>query len=496
MLTTSLSPRFAPRSLMLVTMLLIFAASARAQTTAITYQGRLTDAGASANGQFDLQFKLFNIVSAGAQQGATIVRDDVQVANGVFTVTLDFGTPVFTTTAGKFLEIGVRPGASGGDFILLAPRQPITASPYSIQTINAERLGGVGASQYVQTNDARLTDARQPAAGSANYIQNTTTQQTGNFNISGNGTVGGTLTGNGIATGIGVRGNSFGGTGVFGFSTAGTGTRGESLSGTGVDGISSLDGVMGQGGRFGVWGIGNGSGVRGESTNGTGTGVDGRSTDGSGVLGTGSNRGSIALRAEGTSWFHGDTTALKNTSGAGIAIGSLPGVGYIFAYDYGANAAQTLSLNNPGGRVGIGTTTPDQTLTVNGNASKTAGGGSWVVPSDERLKNIQGRYTPGLRAVMQLQPIRYQYKPDNVLGIKTAGEQVGFGAQAVERIIPEAVIRNAQGYRMINNDPILWTMLNAIKEQQAQIERQARLLKQQQRQIDRLMKISVNRRRK
>jgi hypothetical protein len=46
---------------------------------------------------------------------------------------------------------------------------------------------------------------------------------------------------------------------------------------------------------------------------------------------------------------------------------------------------------------------------------------------------------------------------------------VGFGAQALQKIIPEAVTRNSNGYLMVNNDPILWTMLNAIKEQQKEI---------------------------
>src|SRR5262249_43997956 len=61
------------------------------------------------------------------------------------------------------------------------------------------------------------------------------------------------------------------------------------------------------------------------------------------------------------------------------------------------------------GRVGIGTTSPDMTLSVNGNADK-PGGGSWLNFSDERLKDIAGRFTPGLEAIMKLQPIRYQYK--------------------------------------------------------------------------------------
>ncbi|MEP6705984.1 MAG: tail fiber domain-containing protein, partial [Pyrinomonadaceae bacterium] len=107
------------------------------------------------------------------------------------------------------------------------------------------------------------------------------------------------------------------------------------------------------------------------------------------------------------------------------------------------------------------------------------GGGTWDVFSDERLKNIKGRYNTGLKALMQLQPIRYEYKPNNPLGIKLEGENIGFGAQSLQKIIPEAVTRNSAGYLMVKSDPILWTMLNAIKEQQkeiAQLKQQVRRL--------------------
>jgi hypothetical protein len=40
----------------------------------------------------------------------------------------------------------------------------------------------------------------------------------------------------------------------------------------------------------------------------------------------------------------------------------------------------------------------------------------------------------------------------------------------LQKIIPEAVTKNGAGYLLVNNDPILWTMLNAIKEQQKEIE--------------------------
>jgi hypothetical protein len=121
------------------------------------------------------------------------------------------------------------------------------------------------------------------------------------------------------------------------------------------------------------------------------------------------------------------------------------------------------------GNVGIGTTAPDLKLSVSGDADKSVGGGSWQFFSDERLKNIKGRFNSGLKAVMQLRPVRFQYKPDNALGLQSEIEQVGFGAQALQKVIPEAVSKNANGYLMVNNDPILWTMLNAIQEQQKEI---------------------------
>src|SRR5215213_71538 len=131
------------------------------------------------------------------------------------------------------------------------------------------------------------------------------------------------------------------------------------------------------------------------------------------------------------------------------------------------------------GRVGIGTTAPDQLLSVNGDASK-QGGGSWLTFSDERLKKIRGPFNLGLNAVMQLQPVRYEYKTDNAVRLASVGERIGFGAQAVQKVIPEAVTTSDSGYLMVNNDPIMWTMLNAIKEQQKEIvelKRQVRQLR-------------------
>src|SRR5712692_10373846 len=188
---------------------------------------------------------------------------------------------------------------------------------------------------------------------------------------------------------------------------------------------------------------------------------------------TTANHAVVEVRTTGTSGF-GPGLILDNTSMTGgrswsiFASGASDGVGATGTFSIFDRAVGSRLAIDSSGNVGIGTTGPTALLSVNGTANK-PGGGSWDIFSDERLKNIKGRFNSGLKAVMQLKPIRYEYKPDNALGLKSEGEHVGFGAQALQKIIPEAVTRNANGYLMVNNDPILWTMLNAIKEQQKEI---------------------------
>ncbi|MBS1796541.1 MAG: tail fiber domain-containing protein [Acidobacteria bacterium] len=182
---------------MILILLSAVATAAEAQTTAFTYQGKLNDGGLAADGNFDLQFRLTNL--AGTQIGATLQFTSVAVSKGVFTVQLDFGANF--PGDDRYLEIGVRPAASPNPFTILAPRVPITSTPYAIQSLNAAtadnavRLGGILSTNYVQGTDGRLSDARAPLAGSSNYIQNTSLPQFADFNVSGNGTVGGTLSG-------------------------------------------------------------------------------------------------------------------------------------------------------------------------------------------------------------------------------------------------------------------------------------------------------------
>lgn len=168
-----------------------------AQSNEITYQGSLKVGGVPANANHDFEFRLFDALSGGTQVGPLVLQNNVTVTDGVFSVKLNFG-PNFPGQD-RYLEITVRPAGSGG-YTPLTPRQKVGSVPYAIQSINsgnstfsvtaqnALSLGGVAAAQYVVTSDVRLTDSRNPLAGSTNYIQNSNTlQAASNFNVSGTG---------------------------------------------------------------------------------------------------------------------------------------------------------------------------------------------------------------------------------------------------------------------------------------------------------------------
>jgi hypothetical protein len=111
---------------------------AESMGTAFTYQGRLIDANAVADGLYDFQLKLFDDphVKLGNQVGSTIDMNELDVIEGYFTAELDFArgdSNVFDGNA-LWLEIRVRPGEleDPDEYIILLPRQQITPTPYAI----------------------------------------------------------------------------------------------------------------------------------------------------------------------------------------------------------------------------------------------------------------------------------------------------------------------------------------------------------------------------
>lgn len=132
--------------------------------TAIAYQGRLKTGGMPADGAYDMNFRLYNAVTAGSQVGPAQVNDGtlnpvVDVQDGLFTVKLDFGA-VFDGTA-MWLEIDVRPD-NVGSYTTLSPRQPFCATPYALYALNGP---GVGDSYWIQNGSDLHYDAGNVGIG-------------------------------------------------------------------------------------------------------------------------------------------------------------------------------------------------------------------------------------------------------------------------------------------------------------------------------------------
>ena len=89
-------------------------------------------------------------------------------------------------------------------------------------------------------------------------------------------------------------------------------------------------------------------------------------------------------------------------------------------------------------------------------------------PSDIRLKENVLDIAYGLKDILKLRPVSYKWKNDKV----NQGIQFGFIAQEVQQVMPESIKEFGDDvkYLGLEKDAIYATLVNAIQEQQAQIE--------------------------
>ncbi len=83
----------------------------------------------------------------------------------------------------------------------------------------------------------------------------------------------------------------------------------------------------------------------------------------------------------------------------------------------------------------------------------------WNNQSDERLKNISGDSTAGLKEINALEVKNYTYKAD-----KEKTPHVGVIAQQLQKIFPNSVFEGDDGYLRIKTEEIFYAMVNSIKE--------------------------------
>ena len=193
-----------------------------------------------------------------------------------------------------------------------------------------------------------------------------------------------------------------------------------------------------------------------------------------------------------TGYFNNNTGDGNGTIGANqnVFIGSQAGThnsgnGNVFiGYNVGntTNTGLTNSFlldnnNNPvpliygdfaGRKVGIGTVSPDQVFTVNGSADNTTG--VWAVFSDRRLKKNIEPMTDVLSLVLRLQGVTFNWKDSTKNAVY--GRVHGFIAQDVEKVFPEWVKTQTNGYKQLETIGMDAILVEAIKEQQKLINTQ------------------------
>jgi hypothetical protein len=119
------------------------------------------------------------------------------------------------------------------------------------------------------------------------------------------------------------------------------------------------------------------------------------------------------------------------------------------------------------GNVGIGTLTPSQKLQVSGNICAT---GSIGACSDIRYKRDLSTISNSLSSVLSLNGIYYYWKKDEFPSMQFNDKrQIGFSAQEIEKLFPEIVMTDANGYKSVDYGRLTPVLVEAIKQQQEQI---------------------------
>lgn len=165
-------------------------------------------------------------------------------------------------------------------------------------------------------------------------------------------------------------------------------------------------------------------------------------------------------------------TGLGSSSTAWVATDPVLEIGNGTGYGALSNALTVLKNGN----THIGGSNPaGYMLNVNGNSyfngtGTWSGGSLW---SDARFKTNVRSVTGAMSKVMNLHGVTFNYRdaefPDRNF---PGGTQLGFIAQDVEKVIPEVVVTNKDGYKAIAYQNLTALLTEAIKEQQGTIQQQ------------------------
>ena len=104
---------------------------------------------------------------------------------------------------------------------------------------------------------------------------------------------------------------------------------------------------------------------------------------------------------------------------------------------------------------------------------------SWSTTSDERIKKNIVDYNEGLSKILNVRVRNFEYRTEEEITafenprsakIDKQGIQLGVIAQELEQVIPTSVSETSDGVKVVNDDDIMWHLVNAVKELSAKVE--------------------------
>jgi hypothetical protein len=160
-------------------------------------------------------------------------------------------------------------------------------------------------------------------------------------------------------------------------------------------------------------------------------------------------------------------------SGGGVGmrsdnVGASPSIG---AYFYNNDTGRNIVINNSTASTGIPFTISkngvDKLTVTDGGEVRAIGDVIAFYTSDERLKDNKLLIPNALAKLKQISGYEFDW---NDKQNSYTGHDVGVIAQEIEKVLPELVITRDNGYKAVKYEKIVALLIEAIKEQQIEIE--------------------------